>query len=98
MERASEKDGNMVFTEVFPFSASFYKGLSVKGIINKGESYLFTDGKWIDISQTQEDMLKRAYQQCADDLASNQGLPEIELDKKTVTVDNYPIKAILAAE
>lgn len=98
MKRVSDKDGSMVFTEVFPFSASFEKGLAVRGIINKGESFLFTDGKWIDMTEMKEDLLERAYTQCANDLESNKGLPEIELDKNTVTVDNYPIKAILAAD
>ncbi len=98
MKRISVKDGSMVFTEVFPFSASFEKGLTVKGVINKGESFLFTDGKWNDMTETKDSLLERAYTQCADDLAANKGLPEITLDKSTVTVDNYPIKAILAAD
>ena len=98
MKRVSVKDGSKVFTEVFPFSASFNKGLTVRGIINKGESYLFTDGKWVDMTETKDSLLERAYTQCADDLATNKGLPEIELNKSTVTIDNYPIKAILAAD
>jgi len=96
MKRSSENDGSLVFTEIFPFSTKFSEGLTVKGIINKGESFLFTGGKWIDMTEMRESLLERAYQQCADDLASNHGLPEIELDKNTVTIDNYPIKAILA--
>ncbi len=98
MKRLSDKNGSMVFTEVFPFSASFKKGLTVRGIINKGESFLFTDGKWIDMTETKDSLLERAYTQCADDLSTNKWLPEIMLDKSTVTVDNYPIKAILAAD
>ena len=98
MKRVSDKDGSMVFTEVFPFSTKFEKGLTVRGIINKGESFLFTDGKWIDMTQMKDNLLERACTQCADDLATNTGLPEIEFDKSTVTIDNYPIKAILTAD
>lgn len=82
----------------FLFSASFKKGLTVRGIINKGESFPFTDGKWGDMTETKDSLLERAYTQYADDLATNKGLPEIELDKNTIVVDNYPMKAILAAD
>lgn len=50
------------------------------------------------MTEMKESLIERAYQQCADDLASNKGLPEFEPDKSTFTVDNYPIKAILATE
>lgn len=86
------------YTEVFPYSTPFFNGMTVKGIINKGESFIYTDGKWSDMTESRNSLLERAYRQCAEDLKSNKALPEIELDQKTFTVDNYPIKAILAPE
>lgn len=96
MTRKTDDSGKTVYTEVFPYSAGFFEGMTVTGIINKGESYLYTDGKWSDMSQMKADLCERAYQQCADDLKTNKALPKISLDKKTVTVDNYPIKALLS--
>ena len=98
MKCYSDDAGKELYTEVFPFSAKFAEGLTVTGIVNKGESFLFTDGKWVDMTEMKESLLERAYQQCAEDLISNKALPETELDKTTVTVDNYPIKAISIAK
>ena len=33
------------YNEVFPYSTDFFEGMTVRGIINKGESFLHTDGK-----------------------------------------------------
>ncbi len=88
------------YTEVFPYGTEIngerIRGLKMTGIINKGESFLYTDGKWSDMSDRKDSLTERAYQQCAEDLKSNKALPEIKLDQKTFTVDNYPIKAISA--
>ena len=91
-----------VFTEIFPYgteiNTDMVKGLAVKGIVNQGESYLFTDGKWNDMTGMKDSLIERAYQQCTESITSDKAVPDIELDKKTFTVDNYPIKAILAAD
>ncbi len=88
------------YTEVFPYGTEInwemIVGLKMTGIINKGESFLYTDGKWSDMSDMKDSLSERAYLQCAEELKSNKALPEFELDQKTFTVDNYPIKAISA--
>lgn len=87
------------YTEVFPYgtqiNTEIVKELAVTGIINKGESYLFTDGKWNDMTGMRDSLLERAYKQCAENIASDKAVPDIELDKNTFAVDNYPIKGIL---
>ena len=87
------------YAEVFPYCTEFtelYNGMTVKGVVNKGESFLYKDGKWTDMTEAKESLLERAYKHCTEDIKSNKALPELELDKKTFTVDNYPIKAISA--
>lgn len=90
-------DGSAKYTEVIPYSAEFFEGMTVKGIINKGESYLFTDGKWTDMSTMKDSLTERAYEQCSNEIATDKALPDLKLKgKESMAVDNYPIKAILA--
>ena len=69
----------------------------MKGVINKGESYFYKDGKWTDMSEIKDSLIERAHRQLVDKLGSKKTFTPISLDSKdTFTVDNYPIKAILA--
>lgn len=96
MKRTAD-DNSVVYTEVFPYSTEFSGGLSVKGVINKGESYFYKDGKWTDMSEIKDSLIERAHRQLVDKLGSKKTFTPISLDSKdTFTVDNYPIKAILA--
>ena len=84
------------YAEVFPYSTHFFNKMKVKGIVNKGESFLYKDGEWSDMTEANDSLIDRANQQCAENIKSNKALPDIELDKKTFAIDNYPIKAIYA--
>ena len=96
MKRVVDEDGDMVYTEVFPYATEFSSGLKVLGIINSGESYLYSDGKWSDMASMKDSLIERAFGQCVDELGSKRTYTPIKLDsKETFTVDNYPIKAIL---
>ena len=87
------------YAEVFPYSTRFFEGMTVNGIINKGESFLYTNGKWSDMAEQKDILLERAYDQlCAENSALNKAVPTLDPDKNTFAVDNYPIKAILSAE
>ena len=90
------------YTEVFPYgtelNTDIVEGLTMKGIINQGESYLLTENKWNDMTNMKDSLIERAYQQCTENIVSDKALPDIELDKKTFVIDNYPIKAILTPE
>lgn len=99
MKHSTGKDDSMVYTEVFPYSTEFFEGMTVTGIINKGESFLYTDGKWNDISGMKDSLTDRAYKQCSEQLASDKALPEVKLKgRESFAIDNYPIKAILAPD
>ena len=88
-------DDGTVYTEVFPYSTKFSGGMDVRGIINKGESFIYKNGKWTDMSEIKESLIERAYEQLVKKLGSRKNITPISLDsKKTFTVDNYPIKAI----
>ncbi|MBQ1475599.1 MAG: hypothetical protein IIZ32_09915, partial [Ruminococcus sp.] len=88
------------YTEVFPYGTEInwemIKGLKMTGIINPSESFLYTDGKWSDMSERKDSLIGSAYQQCAQVVASDKAIPQLELNKMDFTIDNYPIKAILA--
>lgn len=95
MKRTAD-DGSVVYTEVFPYSTEF-SGIKVRGIVNKGESYLYKDGKWTDMSEMKDSLIERAYKQLKGKLGTKDTFTPISLDSKdTFTVDNYPIKAISA--
>lgn len=97
MKRVTDEDGSMVYTEVFPYSTEFFKGMTVSGIINMGESYLYTDGEWRDMFRMKARLYDNAYEQCVEELRSNKALPELKLENRDkIAIDNYPIKAILA--
>lgn len=96
MKREAYGEGGMTYTEVFPYSTEFFEGMTVTGVINKGESYLYTDGKWKDMSDMKDSLAERAYNQCSEELNSDKSLPDLKLKgKDSFAVDNYPIKAIL---
>ena len=97
MKRYLEDEGSMIYTGVFPYTTEFSEGLKVRGVINRGESYLYADGKWTDMTELEDSLIERAYQQCIDELGEKETYTKIELESKdTFTVDNYPIKALLA--
>ena len=98
MKRAGD-GGTDVYTEVFPYSTEFSTGLTVRGIINEGESWLYTDGKWSDMTSAEDSLIERAYKQFNAAYDPVRMPSDIKRDSKdTFTVDNYPIKAILAPE
>lgn len=88
------------YTEVFPYGTEInwemIRDLKMTGIVNPGESFLYTDGKWNDMSERKDSLIDIAYQQCAQTVASDKAIPRFELNKKGFSIDNYPIKAILA--
>lgn len=97
MKHDKGKDGNTVYTDVLPYSTAFAAEMSVKGIINKGESYFYSDGKWSDMSDLKDDLIETAFKQGVEEIGSMKLMYEVKLDSKdTFTIDNYPIKAISA--
>ena len=86
------------YMEVFPYATDFVEGMTVRGVINKGESFLYTGGKWSDMTVAKDSLCERAKKQCADNLAADKALPPLSPEGKAFAVDNYPIKAILQTD
>ena len=97
MKRETGKDGAMTYTEVYPYSTEFYEGMKVKAVVNEGESLVYSDGKWSDMTSVKDSLTDRALKQAKDELGSRNMTAKVNLEsKEAFAVDNYPIKAILA--
>ena len=96
MTKIDEKNEETKYLEVFPYSTPFSDGMKVNSVINKGESFVYTNGKWTDMTEKRQSLTDTAFLQCVKDYKNiNNTLPKIELDKNTFKIDNYPIKALL---
>ena len=87
-----DKDGNLRYTDIISYANTREDGAIAKGIINKGESYLFTNEKWSDISTIKSVLKNQAY-----NANKNENLPDIfkAHSSDDIAVDNFPIKGIL---
>ncbi len=79
-------------TNVFPFGGGEANEAKVNGVINKGESYLFNDGKWTDLTEMKDDLTKLALAQDGERSVPD-GFKAMSIDR--IKIDNLPIKAIL---
>ena len=93
-----EADGKKTYTNVItyatnviPYGGSENGQATVKGIVNKNESYLFTDGKWTDLTELTDEYAQIAL---AEDAA--RGVPDTfkahTIDR--IAIDNFPIKGL----
>ncbi len=86
------EDGTTNYTDVIPYASTLQQAVVANGVINKGESYLYKDGKWIDIGNMKDTLAKQAYEaNLAENLPDDFKAQSVE----DIAVDNYPIKAIL---
>ncbi len=89
-------DGKSHYTDVIPYGTSLHhQETTAKGIINNGESYLFSDGNWTDLTNLKDTYSKQAYEHNI-----NEKMPD-EFKAKSVediSLDNYPIKGISIPE
>lgn len=96
MKTGTDAEDGGKYVEVFPYSLNFFEGMTVRGIVNKGESYLYSDGKWSDMTGMRDSLIDRAYEQGVDEIVTGESY-SVDSDKKgAYTIDNYPIKAISA--
>lgn len=88
----TDDDGNTRYTDVAPYATNLMHEVVANGVINKGESYLFTLGKWCDLYDLKDTIAESLYKQNA-----SENLPDAFKAKSVadIAVDNYPIKAIL---
>lgn len=86
------EDGTTKYSDVIPYASTLQQVVVANGVINKGESYLYKDSKWIDISNMKDTLAKQAYEaNLAENLPDDFKAQSVE----DIAVDNYPIKAIL---
>lgn len=91
------EDGSDKYSEVYAKIQNTYasKDVIIKTVVNKGESYVFKDGKWTDFSQAGQDIVKAMY----DEELESSGREDFDSSYpngiKDFGVDNYPIKAFL---
>ncbi len=99
MSRQSADGEKTVYSDVVPFSINIFDGAHktiVNSVVNSGESYFFTDGKWTDMADIREDITDATYRQTFEYTRSQKKFLEMNPDGRDgVNVDNYPIKALL---
>lgn len=87
------QDNQETYTSVFPFMFNLYN-TKIKGVVNEGESYFYSEGSWNDIVNIKDDMIDRAYQYCISQ-KEYEPLMAMNFDGKDgFDIDNYPIKGI----
>ena len=70
---------------------NYKKNVVAKGIVNNGESYIFTEGNWTDATNLKDTYLQQAYEHnINDDIDDSFKASSVDY----VTIDNYPIKGI----
>lgn len=93
-------NGEKVYKDAVPFATNMFDGehrTEVKGIVNAGESFIYSDGKWNDVADVKEDIIERVYENSKNATGLMQKMMEMNPDGKDgVSIDNYPIKALLA--
>lgn len=96
MKYKSENDETSVYTDVLSIGANIFNNSKVYGIVNEGESYLYTDGKWSDMVNEKDRLLDEALRICAEEIGSDFSDVMESIDgKEDISIDNFPIKAIL---
>lgn len=91
------EDGNKAsrYTDIISYANSRQDGAIANGVINKGESYLFTNGKWNDLVDVKDTLAKTAYEH---NKQENMFESFKAQNLSDIAVDNFPIKGILIPE
>lgn len=93
----TDSKGSAVYTDTIPLAANIHANSPKPvGIINPGESYLYSDGKWSDMAAIKDSLLDSVYQNCqtSNDL-DNILLSRNPEGKENFVIDNFPIKGLL---
>lgn len=85
-------DGASVYTDVIPYATDLPGEITAKAVVNKGESFLYSGGKWLDMTEMTDELKKTAYEQNL-----REAMPANYYAKSAdnVVIDNFPIKALL---
>ena len=91
-----DDDGELNYGRIYSFMAMPQAGVSLNAVVNPGESYAYTDGKWTDWFEIKGGIEESLYQSAVEEYGSEEEfLKRIPLGKDFVKVDNLPIKAYL---
>lgn len=94
------KDGSKTYNDIVPVATNIGKDghkTNVYGVVNSGESYLYSGGSWADVVDIKESLIDRAYENSKNCTGAQKMMFEMNPDGKDgFSIDNYPIKALLA--
>lgn len=91
-----DSEGNTNYTDVFAAGANRKAAYVTNGVINAGESYLYSGGKWTDMNEIKESLIDKTYEKCLNDDGIAKLINKFNDDGRNgFSIDNYPIKAIL---
>ena len=91
-----DDDGELYYDRVYSFMGMPQAGVSLNTVVNPGESYAYTDGKWTDWSEIKDGIEDSIYQSAVEEYGSEEEfLKRVPLGRDFVKVDNIPIKAYL---
>ena len=92
-------DDKDMYAAAYPLCVNSRVGISVNGVINAGESWLYKDGKWTDLAELKESIIEAHYQEALESFGSEEAfLARIPAGRDAIMIDNYPIKAFLVSE
>lgn len=91
--QTADEDG---YLEIIPMFLNPIPGMKNNGVVNAGESYLFSDGGWSDLSALKDDLIDSRYRMIVEMLGSESKVRSvIPYGREGIVIDNYPIKAVL---
>lgn len=85
------EDGKSHYADVIPYGVTFNEDVVATGVINNGESCLFTDGSWADMTESTDIYSQKAYEHNINDNIAEEFKANSVDD---IIIDNYPIKGI----
>lgn len=89
------ENGKTHYTDLIPYATGRQQIATPNSIINNGESYLFTDGNWTDLTNLNDTYSKQAYEH---NIKENIPVEFKARSVEDIALDNYPIKGISIPE
>ena len=97
-QTAKGDDGEDDYVVLFAAGINTYGGVKINTKINAGESYVYEDGGWTDMSEIKDDLIDTMYQDLIVSRGSEEEVKKIlKNGKDDLAVDNYPVKAFLVS-
>ena len=90
-------NGSVKYSEIYGKIINTYasKDVTIKTVINEGESYVYKNGKWTDLAEHGKELVKALYDEELNNCTEEEFAENYPNGIKDFGVDNYPIKAFL---